>query len=57
MMQRSIDELAVIHSWNDVPASTTEADEAAFWDTHTLADEMWQDGSCTDAAEFGQDTR
>jgi hypothetical protein len=54
-MQTSTHDLTIIHSWNDVPAFATEADEAAFWDTHTLADEMWQDASATDLPVAEQD--
>jgi predicted DNA binding CopG/RHH family protein len=32
--------MTIVRSWNDVPAFATEAEEAAFWDTHELGDEL-----------------
>jgi predicted DNA binding CopG/RHH family protein len=30
----------VIHSWSEVPAFASEAEEAEFWATHALGDEL-----------------
>lgn len=32
--------IATIHSWNEVPAFESEAEESAFWATHDLSDEL-----------------
>jgi hypothetical protein len=31
----------VICSLDEIPACASEADEAAFWDTHEMSDELW----------------
>ena len=32
--------MTIIRSWDEVPAFANEAEEAAFWDTHELGDEL-----------------
>jgi hypothetical protein len=31
----------VVHSWDDVPDFTSENEEADFWASHELGDELW----------------
>ncbi len=33
--------LATIHSVDEIPAFASEAEEAAFWATHQIGDELW----------------
>ncbi|HTE84770.1 MAG TPA: hypothetical protein VK821_08550 [Dehalococcoidia bacterium] len=35
------EKMLVINSWEEVPHFSSEAEEADFWDTHTLADHLW----------------
>jgi len=35
------EEMTVVTSWAEVPRFASEEEEAAFWDTHTLADQLW----------------
>lgn len=37
-------ELIVIHSMDEIPENMTEAEAAAFWDTHTMSRELLQQG-------------
>lgn len=32
--------MTIVRSWEEVPTFATEAEEAAFWDTHELGDEL-----------------
>ncbi len=32
--------MRTVHSWDEVPAFASEAEEAAFWATHELGDEL-----------------
>jgi hypothetical protein len=33
--------MTIIHSLDEIPAFTSEAEEAAFWATHEFSDELW----------------
>lgn len=33
--------MTVIHSRDEIPAFASEAEEAAFWATHEIADDLW----------------
>ena len=33
--------MPVIHSWDEVPEFADETEEAEFWGTHEIGDELW----------------
>lgn len=41
-------QLTELHSWDEVPAFATEAEEAEFWSTHSLGEELLAEGPVED---------
>jgi hypothetical protein len=33
--------MKVVHSLDEIPSFSSEAEEAIFWDTHEMSDELW----------------
>jgi predicted DNA binding CopG/RHH family protein len=43
MPARPAPKMTTLHSLEEIPAFATESEEAAFWATHEIADELWDE--------------
>ena len=48
-MPKTLPKRKIVHSTSDIPKFKNELEESDWWDTHTLAPELWESGPEVDA--------